>query len=81
MGVGREYWRGVKASGRAEKHCNQQQPTKGTFSPELTKGHFNFIICLRVGRERLNYTTVFELAVPVRLMPKSTVMPKPTRVS
>jgi hypothetical protein len=42
-GVGREYWRGIKASRRAErlgKECNEQQPKKGTFSPELTRGHF-----------------------------------------
>ena len=69
VGVGREYWRGVKARGRAvkaagrlglrdsgrpplrsglpasrnpnrEKQSHQQQPTKGTFSRELRRGHF-----------------------------------------
>ena len=65
MGAGRNYWRGVKVRGRAErlglrasrsasatlrppcvpqpqpgKECNEQQPTKGTFSRKLSKGHF-----------------------------------------
>jgi hypothetical protein len=65
MGVGRKYWRGVKASGRAGQlglrdsgrpplrsglpasrnpsrasRINEQQPKQGTFSPELTRGHF-----------------------------------------
>jgi len=57
-GVGREYWRGVQARGRATRaaarlagrdsgrprqpreHNTEPQLKKGTFSPELTRGHF-----------------------------------------
>jgi hypothetical protein len=63
VGLGRQYWRGIKVRGRAtrlgvrdsgqpplrsglppsrtpSRGNNEQQPTKGTFSPELNRGHF-----------------------------------------
>ena len=45
MGVGRKFWKQTKAQGRAAKlealaSSRTKTTTKGTFSPELTRGHF-----------------------------------------